>query len=243
MIDTGNLIGTAPLPSGATSASARRLPTLQRRHLVLAPILAAHAALLGWIAADRLNATPARPEAALAVFDVLPTPTPAPSSPTPMVPLPVSEIVPPPLVTPPIVPLPVSLPPAAATALPAPVAGSCDLTDTVQAALRADPTARSALGEMPPQAHSVANAVMLWDGRWIDGGKALDRIRTIVLATLRAASADCREATQAGPRLIVIAGHPDFVLALGSGRWRWGDLDTPRDAHTDPTPAARLAMQ
>ncbi len=246
MIDAGNPT-VLRRPSAGLAPAVARLPQLQRRHLVLAPIFAAHAALLLWIAADRVDATPPRTDSALAVFDVLPTPpAPLPSMPTEPVAVPVPAIILPPPIAPPIMPLPVALPALTTTELPAPVAGGCDLTDTVQAALRADPAARAALASLPPRARSVANAVMLWDGRWIGSGDEFGPIRTIVLAALRSASADCRAATQAGPRLIVVAGRPDFVLAVGSGRWRWGDLDPLLDAGADAAlvvPAARLSMR
>ena len=110
--------------------------------------------------------------------------------------------------------------------------GACDLTDTVQDSLRRSSTVRAALDELPRNERSVANAVMLWDGQWIDGASpgaraALGKIRAVVTAAVAAASAPCRAATQSGPRLISVAGAPDTVLALGSGRWRWDDLASP----------------
>ena len=106
--------------------------------------------------------------------------------------------------------------------------GGCDLTEIIQAAVRDDVDARSALQSLPQAAHSVANAIMLWDGSWTadkpTSADALTPVRKVLVATVANASTACREAVQAGPRLVTVAGPPDMVLAIGSGRWRWGDL-------------------
>lgn len=106
----------------------------------------------------------------------------------------------------------------------------CDLSGAVQTRLRSSPEVTAALQRMPRNARSVADAVMLWDGHWIDaadvgGSGALDPIRTAVAAAVRAAPASCRDALVAGPRLLIVAGATgNQVLAFGSGQWTWSQL-------------------
>lgn len=198
-----------------------------RRSLLLSSVLSVHAALLVWIAADTVAPAAPAKAATLAVFDVaplapavprassIPKPAPLPTTPPPVAP---------PVIAPP--PPPIGPPLAAAVETGS---GACDLTDSVQTALRDDSEARAALLALPPRARSVANAVMLWDGRWAaeddpPATRAITRVRRVVGMVVAGASDECRQATQAGPRLITVAGPPDMVLALGSGRWRWADL-------------------
>ena len=109
----------------------------------------------------------------------------------------------------------------------------CDLSDAVQARLRSSPEVTAALQRMPRNARSVADAIMLWDGHWIDadsvgGGSALDPIRAAVSAAIRAAPAACRDALVTGPRLAIVPGvSGNLVLAFGSGQWTWAQLSQP----------------
>lgn len=106
----------------------------------------------------------------------------------------------------------------------------CDLSDAVQTRLRSSPEVTAALQRMPSNARSVADAVMLWDGHWIDaaavgGSGALDPIRTAVAAAVAAAPANCRAAPVIGPRLLIVPGVTgNQVLAFGSGQWTWSQL-------------------
>ncbi len=112
----------------------------------------------------------------------------------------------------------------------APGGAGCVLTENVQANLRADSSVRQALALIPASARSVSNALLLWDGQWIDasavgGPAALDPIRVAVAATVRAASADCRKAAVTGPRLLFVdTGSQTQILAFGSGQWTWDQL-------------------
>jgi len=112
----------------------------------------------------------------------------------------------------------------------APGGRGCVLTENVQANLRADSRVRHALALIPANARSVSNALLLWDGQWIDastvgGAAALDPIRAVVAATVRAAPTDCRKAAVTGPRLLFIdTGEQTQILAFGSGQWAWDQL-------------------
>lgn len=211
------------------------------RRLLLVPILLVHAAILAWVATDRM-AMPAHPRGAgrLITFDVPPAPQPPAARPR-VEPVVKAVIPPPPVIDPLLAPPPPIAAPSITLAQTeeVPLGGGCDLTDAVQAALRGSPDALAAIAAFPARERSVANAVMLWDGRWIEantaGGRhALAQIRRIVLATIAGASDACRTQLQAGPRLVAIPGPPDTMLALGSGRWHWQDLA--------PVDATRIAM-
>lgn len=127
---------------------------------------------------------------------------------------------------------PVTPSPAAAQAFAAATAGgkSCQILDVLQTLLRSSDEIRAAIQLIPARSRSVANAVMLWDGKWVDtpslgGIAAVGPIQTMVLQIISAAPADCQAELVRGPRLITIGDARDTtVLAFGSGEWRWSDL-------------------
>jgi hypothetical protein len=103
----------------------------------------------------------------------------------------------------------------------------CDLAGALATDLGADPAARLALGRLPPESRSVANAVMMWDGDWPSdtrqGPKAL--LRAMIQREIAAARPACRDEANTGPRLFLASGAGGAVaVALGSGDWRWSDL-------------------
>lgn len=108
--------------------------------------------------------------------------------------------------------------------------GGCSLAESVSQALERDAEAKAALARIPAQSRSVANAVMLWDGRWIapervGGQAALISVQTAVAEALASAPAECRSRSETGPVLLILNDAPEtIVLALGSGTWRWSDL-------------------
>lgn len=113
-------------------------------------------------------------------------------------------------------------------------ASTCDLTRALQAALQNDAAVRNELAQIPRYARSVANAVQLWDGAWIDpnaiGGPAIaDPLRAAIVAVVSQAPADCHDQAVLGPRLFaVVDPRGTIVVALGSGLWKWSDLlETP----------------
>jgi hypothetical protein len=193
---------------------------------MLLPVLGMHVGALLLIMASHATTATRAPERRLAVFDIAALPDTSRPTPAAADPIATPLIVSPPA---PILTLVVQAPLLAAAAAPSSNGIDCDLTNVVEVAVRQSPPARSALLMLPRNARSVANAVMLWDGEWTAGTTtstryALGKIREVVLSAIGSASPDCRAALQAGPRLAIVPGAPDIVIAFGSGRWRWGDL-------------------
>jgi hypothetical protein len=113
----------------------------------------------------------------------------------------------------------------------------------LQAAFQGDPKVHDELALIPRQARSVANAVQLWDGVWVDpravGGPAIaDPIRAAIVAVVSQAPAGCHDQPVLGPRLFaVVDPRGTIVVALGSGQWKWTDLlDPPAAASPSPQP-------
>lgn len=178
-----------------------------------------------------------------------PRPLPMPVPPTPALPPP---FVPPPLAEPVDTPIlqpqfdaepDPSLTGDAPAAMVAGTAGSaggagadCPLETLLGAALQADPVARVALARIPRPSRSVANAVMMWDGRWVadarvGGLPAIDAVRGAIAAVLRAAPPGCADRVVLGPVFVPVnvfaptrGDTGTIVLALGSGAWRWPDM-------------------
>jgi hypothetical protein len=109
---------------------------------------------------------------------------------------------------------------------------SCQIFEVLQTMLKTSDEVGRALPLIPAQARSVANAVLLWDGHWVDastvGGPAsLAPIQSTVLLAVAAAPPTCQAELVRGPRLITVGDTRDTtVLAFGSGEWRWGDILT-----------------
>lgn len=112
----------------------------------------------------------------------------------------------------------------------------CPLETMLGAALQADPVARVALARIPRPSRSVANAVMMWDGRWVadarvGGPPAINAVRGAIAAVLRAAPPGCADRVVLGPVFVPVnvfaptrGDTGTIVLALGSGAWRWPDM-------------------
>jgi hypothetical protein len=129
-------------------------------------------------------------------------------------------------------PLPVT-PTSATTAVAAlQTAGgkSCRIADILQQTLQTSAGAQAAVALIPASSRSVANAVLLWDGRWLDapslGGSAvLQTLQQAVTEAVNAAPPDCRNEIVHGPQLIILGdAKRTMVLAFGSGTWRWSDM-------------------
>lgn len=117
---------------------------------------------------------------------------------------------------------------AAARAAAASDGEPCLVGAWLQSALQNEPLVQEALTAIPSSARSVANAVMLWNGRWSPAPNAalgMARIRALVVAGVASAPESCQLAPINGPVLITV-GDPanSTVLAVGSGQWRWRDL-------------------
>ena len=113
---------------------------------------------------------------------------------------------------------------------------ACDFTGALQAALQASPQVLDELSHIPREGRSVANAIMLWDGRWAPlqtpGYSVMtDPLRQTILASILSLPATCQREPIAGPRLLIIADPQGAtVIAVGSGDWRWVDLLEPEEA-------------
>lgn len=104
----------------------------------------------------------------------------------------------------------------------------CDMVSGVEARMQADPAVLEALGALPPNARSVANAVMLWDGAWTLGpspSAALVALDQGLERALTGAPPGCLDAQVLGPRLVTLRdSRGATLLVIGSGEWRWSQL-------------------
>jgi hypothetical protein len=106
---------------------------------------------------------------------------------------------------------------------------ACQLGGWLQAALRADPTVQSALAAIPRADRSVANAIMLWNLRWVrqppSALAGASVLRSALMVGVRAAPPECQTQLVRGPELLVMTDASGTTLiAIGSGEWRWADL-------------------
>lgn len=123
----------------------------------------------------------------------------------------------------------VSTPPGPALAVEP--GGGCDIGGSLALRIGSDTVMRDVLASMPREALSVANAVQVWDGSWIESadkraGPALAAVRLAILEAIEAAPADCRNQPLAGPRFVILPERQSSttILVVGSGSWRWADL-------------------
>jgi len=104
----------------------------------------------------------------------------------------------------------------------------CDMVGGVEARMQADPAVLKALSALPPDARSVANAVMLWDGAWTLGpspSAALLALDQGLGRALNGAPPGCLDAQVLGPRLVTLRdARGATLLVIGSGEWRWSQL-------------------
>ena len=144
--------------------------------------------------------------------------------------------------------------PAAPAASGTGTGAGCGMAGVIGRAIAADPAAMAALDALPPGIRTEADAVMLWNGGWIDVGGApvsarpqslvpspvpslltkilesdpLAPLKQSVVAALAAAPADCRNLEVSGPQLIPITEPArTTMLVVGSGIWKWADLIDP----------------
>ena len=127
----------------------------------------------------------------------------------------------------------------------------CGMAGVLAKGISESPDALAAVAALPKEVRSEADAVMLWNGTWLDTGQTsvlsavpvlsaltgqdpVTALKSVILATLAAAPAECREVTSLGPQFIPIA-EPGrtTMLVIGSGAWRWSNLIEP-----EPDPLA-----
>lgn len=105
----------------------------------------------------------------------------------------------------------------------------CEAAGAILQELQSDEKALGALERLPRESLSVAQAVQLWNGVWVDeadlGGKGvtLPIREALVRAVLNAP--DCLDTPFAGPRFLVVQVESGpIVVVIGSGEWRWREL-------------------
>ena len=107
---------------------------------------------------------------------------------------------------------------------------SCELAELLGNAFADNPLLLAQLARIGPEARSVANAIMFWDGKWVEvEGRApedaIGLLRRAIAEGVRAAPAECLGQAVAGPRFIPVKqAEGTIVLVLGSGSWRWEQL-------------------
>lgn len=216
-----------------------------RRAALMVAIIAAHLVLALWILLGGSSFAPVRKPQSLTAIDIsinVPKPD-APAKKAVVPPVPDKRKV--------------ALLPTKVTveAAPPPASGSgsgsgCSVATAVAAALIADKPAMEELAALPAEVRSEADAVMLWNGTWLDvtpGAQQplalmqiptqpqpqtllqthtlIPELKRVVTDTVLALPAECQGVETAGPQLIPIPepGRTTMVV-IGSGVWRWSDL-------------------
>lgn len=121
----------------------------------------------------------------------------------------------------------------------------CSVANAIGAALIADKDAMAELASLPTGIRSDADAVMLWNGAWLDAApeaqelmdqSTIPELRRVVTVAVEALPASCAQVENVGPQLIPIAepGRTTMVV-IGSGVWQWAALiDPPSEPSTTP---------
>ncbi len=130
------------------------------------------------------------------------------------------------------VPLSIVSQPSTASPQPVQSAGAtrCELLESLKLNFQRSDGVKTALRLIPRKSLSVANAILLWNGRWIDesdvgGPAALKPIEQAVAQTVSQTPPICQAELLHGVRFITLGDASDtMVLAFGSGDWRWSDL-------------------
>ncbi len=118
----------------------------------------------------------------------------------------------------------------------------CGMAGLVGKSISGSPEAMTALATLPPEVRSDADAVMLWNGGWMDIGEPsaaspltaalspdpLAPLKQVVIDALAAAPIECRDVGELGPQLIpIVEPGRTTMLVIGSGAWKWSDLIDP----------------
>ncbi len=211
-------------------------PVDNQRAIIAVGVATGHLALLWLVLHLSGLAMPlVPPERALTTVEIADVPVAsAPAKPVPVPPVPVLNP-------------PVLLPSALKVAAQPSVSGSgngagCGMAGVIGRAIAADPAAMAALAAVPAGIRSDADAIMLWNGGWLDVGgppvpmllptmvqsDPLAALKQTVVTALAAAPPECRELGVSGPQFIPI-DEPGrtTMLAVGSARWKWADLMDP----------------
>lgn len=126
---------------------------------------------------------------------------------------------------------------AEAAASQASVAASgCALARDAGDAIQQSVAAMAELDALPPTIRTSADAVMLWNGEWLDQGAMPQMgdsgsLRRVVEQVVADAPVECRDAEAIGPVFIPIPERDHTVMiVIGSGTWRWASLLAPATA-------------
>ena len=129
----------------------------------------------------------------------------------------------------------------------------CGMATLLAKDISENPAAMAAVAALPAEVRSDTDAVMLWNGAWLDTGQTptlsalpsalmpasadpVAALKQVVLTTLAQAPAECLAVETLGPQLIPIS-EPGrtTMLVIGSGAWRWSSLLEPEiDALASP---------
>ena len=166
----------------------------RRRAATAVGVAAGHLALL-WLVLhlSGLVGPQAPPDRALTTVEIADVPAPsAPARPAPVPPIPV--------LNPPVL-LPSAVKVAAAAAASGNGAGAgCGMAGVIGRAIAADPAAMAALAALPAGVRTEADAVMLWNGGWIDvGGAPISAQSALPAAVTASATASAKMAAPRSP--------------------------------------------
>ena len=227
-----------PRPDGSSSrgvTSRRRGPP---RVILLLAIMAAHLLIIFWLISRPIERAPLNEASTLILFDAGPSSRPSSPPRAQVKARPLSK--PTPILLPPV-PIPDALPEDAidgrvASSSSTQPDGGCHLSDETAAAIQQNSAAMAELASLPPGIRTEADAVMLWNGRWLDeiltpslssltSLPAIGEVRQAAESVILAAPPSCRDLAEVGPAFVPIA-EPGrtTMLVIGSGTWRWADL-------------------
>ena len=207
----------------------RAFASLRRRHLLMPAILAAHAFILAilLLAPSGPAAAPASASRLRAfnvvAADTLPPAAAQPEPPRIPAPKPVIDLMA-------EAPLDVAPPVVNASAEADGPGMGCELAGLLGSAIENDPVLRAQLARIGPEARSVANAMMFWDGGWVQIEErapedAVAILRTAILDGIKSAPPECLGRDVEGPRFIPVReAAGTMILVLGSATWRWEQL-------------------
>lgn len=198
------------------------------RATAFATVVTLHVLALLTVLATRHGSIPIVPKAGgLSVVSLPAKPPPAPAQPS----KPEFQLVPQQAAS-------ASLKSASAAASPGTACGTLEL---VMAALLEDPAAISAVRNAPPEARSIADAIVIWNAEWSPAAGTIEAplgaARAAISRSLATVPDPCLDEDVAGPRLLPISvGDGTTFLVVGSGMWRWRGLliDPLHDPNAEP---------
>ena len=203
----------------------RTAPPRHQRVAVLGTVFALHAALIFLFLWQSVEVTPVVEQTSIAMIAVDADRPAAAKPPPPTLPAkladkfkPVNEF---------------SVPAVSESDAPAGASGVCSTLAVVLDALLLDAAAIDAIRSAPPDARSVADAIVIWNEGWAPPALTPDAPLAVVRATieksLSTVTDSCLDEPVPGPRLGPIpdagAGRTTF-LVFGSGTWTWRALLT-----------------